>query len=153
MHFDVFGIETPAGLFAIAALAYFCWEFGRLWFAMRSEFWPQVIGTIEKVEIDQSRDSDGDVFFEPRIRYRYSVAGTTYSGKRLAFRPKGSYRYEDVVEELAGVTASKQHPVYYHPKHPRLSLLKPGPRLGNYILLVVVFVAICVAFYVHTTTS
>ncbi|HKQ14363.1 MAG TPA: hypothetical protein VJT80_13090 [Steroidobacteraceae bacterium] len=27
MHFGIFGIETPAGLFAIAMLGYFCWEF------------------------------------------------------------------------------------------------------------------------------
>jgi hypothetical protein len=152
MHFSIYGIETPAGLFAIAMLGYFCWEFGRLWFAMRSEFWPHVMGTIEDVEIDNKRDSDGDDYFVPRIRYSYRVAGELYAGKRLAFRPKGSYRYGDVVDALEGVTASKQHRVYYHPKHPQLCVLKPGPRLSNYILLLVVFAIVCVAFYVDTTS-
>jgi hypothetical protein len=151
MSFDIFGIETGAGVFALAALAYFCWELGRLWFAMRSEFWPYVVGTIEEVEIHESRDSDGDQYFEPRIRYTYRVAGEHYNGKRLAFRPKGSYRYQDVVQALEGVTAAKSHRVYYHPKHPRLSVLKPGPRLANYILLLAVFAVICGAFYAYTT--
>jgi len=141
---------SPAGIIGLAALAYFCWELGRLWFAMRSEFWPSVIGTVEEVEIHESRDSDGDSFFEPRIRYTYRVAGEPYSGKRLAFRPKGSYRYEAVLEALDGVVASKSHPVYYHPKRPRLSVLKPGPRLGNYIMLLVVFALMCALFYART---
>lgn len=152
MHFEIYGVEVVAGVFAIAALGYFCWESGRLWFAMRSEFWPYVIGTVEEVEIENRRDSDGDDFFVPRVRYVYSVRGESYVGKRLAFRPKGSYRSADVVDALEGVTASKPHRVYFHPKHPRMSVLKPGPRLVNYLILVVVFVAICIAFYAHTTT-
>jgi uncharacterized protein DUF3592 len=140
-------------LFAIAALAAFCWEFGRLWFAMRSEFWPYVMGTIEEVEIDNRRDSDSADFFVPRIRYTYRVAGEDYSGKRLAFRPKGSYSYQAVVAALDGVIAAKTHRVYYHPQHPRLSVLKPGPRLLNYIVLLILFAVICFVFYVHTTTS
>jgi hypothetical protein len=43
--------------------------------------------------------------------------------------------------------------VVCHPKHPQLSVLKPGPKLANYIVLLVAFAMVCIAFYVHTTTS
>lgn len=54
MHFSIFGAEVGPGIAALALLGYFCWELGRLWFAIRSEFWPFVTGTIEEVEIDNS---------------------------------------------------------------------------------------------------
>jgi hypothetical protein len=152
MRFGIFGIDVTAGTFAIAALGYFCWELGHLWFAMRSEFWPYVLGTVEEVDIDNRRDSDGDDFFVPRVRYVYRVGGESYVGKRLAFRPKGSAHHQAVVAALEGVTASKHHRVYFHPRHPQLSVLKPGPGLINYVVLVVVFVILCFAFYAHTTT-
>lgn len=68
-------------------------------------------------------------------RYVYKVAGKSYVGKRLAFRPKGSYKQQAVVEALEGVAPSKPHRVYYHAKHPQMSVLKPGARLVNYIVL------------------
>lgn len=153
MQFSVSGIEVGAGVFALVALAMFCWEFGRLWFAIRSQFWPYVLGTIEDVEIENRRDSEGDDFFVPRLRYAYRVGGESYVGKRLAFRPKGSHRREAVVAELGGIAAAKQHRVYFHPKHPRISVLKPGPRLINYFALLVIFTMMCIAYYVHMAAN
>jgi hypothetical protein len=118
---------------------------------MRSQFWPHVIGTIEDVEIENRPDSDGDDFFVPRLRYVYRVGGESYVGKRLAFRPKGSYRREAVVAALEGVTASKRHRVYFHPKHPRMSVLKPGPRMVNYLVLLMTFAMICFGLYLRMT--
>jgi Protein of unknown function (DUF3592) len=153
MHFSISGLEVGAGTFAIALLGYFCWELGRLWFALRSEFWPFVTGTIEEVEIDNRRDSDGDDFFVPRIRYVYNVAGESYVGKRLAFRPKGSPKYQEVKAALDGVTATKPLRVYYHPKLPYISVLKPGPRLANYIVLMIVLLMAFVAFSFYASHS
>jgi hypothetical protein len=81
----------------------------------------------------------------------YRVGGQSYVGKRLAFRPKGSYRRAAVVAALEGVTASKQHRVYFHPKHPRMSVLKPGPRMINYFVLLVTFTMICFGLYLQMT--
>jgi hypothetical protein len=153
MHFSIYGLEVGPGMAAAGLLGYFCWELGRLWFAMRSEFWPFVMGTIEDVGIDNRPDSDGDDFFVPRLRYVYKVGVEMYVGKRLAFRPKGSGSYENVVSVLEGITTKKSHRVYYHPKHPQISVLKPGPRLANYLVLIVVFVLACVAFGVYTSHS
>jgi len=148
MHFSIYGVEVGAGTFALTVLAYFCWELGRLWFAIRSDFWPFVTGSIEEVEIDKRRDSDGDDYFVPRVRYVYTLAGESYAGKRLAFRPKRDSKYERVVAALEGVVAGKPHRVYYHPKYRQISVLKPGPRLVNYLVLffalVIAFVAFCV---------
>lgn len=66
----------------------------------------------------------------------------------MTFRPKGSYKQEDVVDALEGVAPSQPHRVYYHAKHPQMSVLKPGARLVNYIVLLVLFSMMCFAFYV-----
>ena len=50
----------------------------------RSQTWPSREGEITRSDIVQTRDHDGDIFFEARIEYRYEVNGRELSGDRVA---------------------------------------------------------------------
>ena len=110
-------------------------QFGALWFAIKSEFWPWVDARILEAGVEREEDSEGGEYFVPRLRYEYRVAGKTYTGKRLAFRPKGSHRAAVVAKQLEGIAAGAMHRVYFAPRYPRLCVLVPGPSKWNYIVL------------------
>lgn len=151
MSFSIFGLSVPAWIFALFCAAAFTWELGRLWLALTSELWPWVLGTVLEARIDNRPDSDGDDFFVPVLSYTYKVAGQLYEGKRLAFHPKGSYKYEDIVKAMSGVTMGASHRVYFHPRYQRLCTLKPGAGVWNYVLMLLLFCLAIVAMYAQVS--
>jgi Protein of unknown function (DUF3592) len=147
VSFSVFGFSVPAWTFALVCAAVFTWELGRLWLALTSELWPSVLGTVHEARIESRPDSDGDDFFVPVLRYTYRVGGQLYEGKRLAFHPKGSYKYNDLIEAMSGVTVGASHKVHFHPRYRRLCTLKAGAGMWNYVLLALLFSLAIAAMY------
>ena len=61
----------------------------------------------------------------PNVKYRYTVAGKTYSGNRYRFGEiysSDGIGYQIVAEHPAG----KRVTVYYNPDDPADALLRPG---------------------------
>jgi hypothetical protein len=109
--------------------------------------WPHVPGTITLARISRKRDSDGDEYFSPDVRYSYSVAGEFYEGARLAFRDDDSSDYSKLIDAMSGVSVGRSHRVYYSPNLPTLCVLKPGASPANYVLLVAGFLFMILAMY------
>ena len=147
MEFSIFGFPVEPWVIAVAALGWFCWELGRLWLALDSVVWPKVLGKVLEASIEVEADSDGDDFYVPRVRYSYVVRGELYYGKRLAFHPRGSYREADMANAMDGIVAGSQHRVYYHRRHPRLSVLKPGASGWSYALLAILLAVVVIAMW------
>jgi hypothetical protein len=147
VHFEVAGLEVPPWIFAAISFGFVAWQFSRTWLAIRSEMWPHVTGTITLAQISPNVDSDGDEYFSAEVGYSYLVAGECYEGSRLAFRAEDSGDYSKLVEAMSGVTAGRKHRVYYSPKYPSLSVLKPGTSSANYVLLVAGVVVMLLALY------
>lgn len=150
MHFSVFGIEVAPALVALGLVGLLCWQLVHLKLAMMSEFWPSAIGTVLEACVEETRDSDGDLEYVLRLKYIYTVRGDQYEGKRLDFRWKTSGSLNHLQNKLAGIAPTLPHRVYYHPKHPWLSVLNPGATWHNYAAIVLVFAIVMIAAHAAT---
>lgn len=107
--------------------------------------WPTTDGTVTLCEVQSSTDSNKNTY-EAIVKYRYSVAGSTYDGNRIAFGYSGSSlrsAHQEIADRLTGV---KTVVVRYDPKNASRSVLTYGLNRSTIILLVfgstwVVFVA------------
>ena len=149
MSFSIFGISVEPWVFLILVIGYFIWAFAIFRFALFSEFWPRVDGEIIRVWVENERDSDGDDYFVPKVRYRYTVAGVPYEGKRLTFRHLGWRNASKAHAAIRDLRAGARHRVYFHVRFPRWSVLQPGAGWSNYFVLLVLFVVAVCAAYAH----
>ena len=91
--------------------------------------WPSTIGEIVNGGVEEEFDSDGDVLYQTKIEYRYSINGLTYKSSRVAY---GLMAW-NVFWLVSGVfsEATKNYPstrVKYNPKNPGESTLISGVR-------------------------
>jgi hypothetical protein len=97
--------------------------------AEESQAWPNTTGSITLSEVKRivNRDDDGNesYAFIPSVEFSYSVAGQSYSGKRLAFG--GSIAQKDpaaVQKGLERYPVGAQVTVYYNPEKPSEAVLE-----------------------------
>ena len=59
--------------------------FWNLFRGLRCESWPSVEGVVDQAEMKSHSGNKGGVTYSAEISYHYQVAGTNYTGARLAF--------------------------------------------------------------------
>ena len=97
----------------------------RVLLAISAWYWPTVSGAIDTLEY-QEVDGEGAGGSIPRVSYRYSIAGRTYTGKRLWLTPRLFANYSRMVDRLGTILPGREHPVRVLPFWPRFALLLPG---------------------------
>jgi hypothetical protein len=122
-----------AGLVSAAAGAWLRWVIaGDMRHGRDSAGWPQAIGVVESSTVVTTKDPEGGSAFRPDIRYRYSVAGTTYHGNVVSYTLKtfvGSHAAAG--QHLARYPVGCTVVVRHHPAQPDIAVLEPGrPRHG-----------------------
>ena len=126
--------------------------------ARASETWPTAGGTVLASEVEQrahyshkTRKTTYD--YEPKIRYRYKVAGTNYESDVIRFgdlvRNSAKLPQELMTKYPAGSTVA----VRYNPADPACATLETLSAGGKQILMGAVFIAIPLFILVVTAIA
>lgn len=111
----------------------------------QAKTWPTTHGKIESCKVTSSSDSDG-TSYRVDILYHYFVAGTAYSGQRLAFGYTAS-NSRKVHQEIADrLTGTKTVLVRYNPTEPTQAVLCYG--LNQSTLFFLIFGATWLSFMI-----
>lgn len=97
-----------------------------------SREWPTTEGVITASRITSNHKTSTEkgwhsnrYQYEVRVQYAYEVDGVSYSGNRLRIGPKKHSSEKNAQRELAEYPVGQRVRVYYNPKEPERSLLKP----------------------------
>ncbi len=97
--------------------------------------WPQAAAVIEVSEVIAERHFEGNLYFRPIIRYRYSAPGGSYSGDQLAtsnrLYPKESTAQKVTARYPVGSTVMAR----YNPANPAEAVLERGASGGIWFFL------------------
>ena len=110
--------------------------------------WPITAGTLQKVKLEENRDSEGDTY-RVDVKYSYKVAGKEYDGDCLAFgytASSGREIHEQIQQKLQAV---KTLDVRYDPSDPAISCLSYG--IHRSIQFTLAFAVTWLAFVVGFT--
>jgi len=131
-----------AGLFAFI-------HFRAVGKAKASETWPTSPGRIVSsqviVEEDSDRDGGTTTWYNPAVRYSYSVAGQALEGSRIRFANMRKSSRAKAEAILAPYAEGSTVMVRYNPEKPKESVLetqKPGPLylvMAAFGLLFIIF--------------
>jgi hypothetical protein len=116
---------------------------GRL--ARESGTWPEVPGVVVSAQFSRSsagRTSPSTCW--PIVRYRYVVAGTGFTGRRVTFL--GGYGCTEARDIVNRYPANAIVTVRYRPGDPTISVLEPGRWDGPIWLALLVPITLVVAF-------
>ena len=127
-------LRFMGGNFIVVGLGVAALLLARLARAWRSRGWPSVTGHIDaaglrRVEFTANFGGSADIAsaLVPDFRYRYTVAGQDYEGRRVGFADT-MVRTRGALERLQRrFRPGKAVRVYYDPAHPATSVLQPGP--------------------------
>jgi hypothetical protein len=106
--------------------------------ARAAQGWPEVVGEVLECRIgtDESTDSDGNSgsTYYPVLRYRYTVGGTDYEGKRLRFGLERSGSEGTIKAWLMHYREGTRPAVHYNPADPADCVLETVKPNGGYII-------------------
>ena len=142
-------------LVGIATAAFFILRISQ---AIKSTKWPWVFGDLDsadlKLVVYKGRDSSGADEASALVvnfRYRYSVKGVDYKGRRVTYSDginKTTGSLKKLQERYRG---KSQIQVYYNPDRPGESVLVPGLNIFNFTPLITsalfVLVGLFIIFY------
>lgn len=113
-----------------------------------SQRWPVTDGliTAREMAVNQSTDSEGGstTSYYPHVEYEYSVMGTRYHGKKIAFGAVKNYsRQADVQAILARYPEGATVAVHYDPNKPEDAVLEQAAPATNVMVVIgVIFLAV-----------
>jgi len=95
--------------------------------AERAATWPSIPGLVTSAELVTHRHHNSKSHvttytYEPKVEYSYTVLGTPYTGKRLAYGP-ASYARNKADEIMARYPQGQSVSVYYNTEDPAESVL------------------------------
>lgn len=106
--------------------------------AQRAVNWPQTPGQIVASDLTENYATDSDgyqtTYYQPAIRYVYSVIGVQYTGTRIAYGIASSDR-ASTLRILARYPLGASVQVYYDPQNPGEAVLETRAT-GNLLPLV-----------------
>jgi hypothetical protein len=164
MDTEAIVILTCGGLVIVltflGGLGVIFWSFRSRRKAAQSSAWPAVTGVITKHNIQRQDSIDDEGFstttYTPQIEYQYSVAGQSFTGKRIAFGfSKGYSRRSKAQEAIADYPLNRQVQVFYNPQNPGEAALERraggtiGGIIGGIILLLVSVCIFCPALAIY----
>lgn len=100
-----------------------------------SEKWPSTTGQITLTQVRSSRSSKGTTSYYPEVTYSYQAEGQSFSSHQetVINRRMGSpAEAESYLSQ--NYAAGKPVTVYYNPRHPEMSLLRPGVGFSDYAM-------------------
>lgn len=99
----------------------------------QSPHWPQVAGKVLESSMSPIK---GDRW-KTHIRYQYEVNGTSYESTRPQFVER-RFGSQDMADRFLNTyPTDKEVPVFYHPEHPRIAVLKTGTESALLPLLAI----------------
>jgi hypothetical protein len=115
--------------------------------ARRSHDWPMVAAEIVDSRVERQSAGHSGGRFLPVVRYRYSVNGVTYEGRRVQFTRLETAAREDAERLTAPFQAGRNVVVRVSPSNPRVSVIQPGQdgRSWLHMLLFAAFAAFGIA--------
>jgi len=119
--------------FVIALLSGFA-SWLRLAHARATAHWEAVPGTIEKAGIEETW-SQGQTQFVPRVTYRFKHKGIEFLGDQIAPHELKSSGRSKAEEAIAAYSPGGEVTVYFDPEDPARSVLQPGARNKDYLVL------------------
>jgi hypothetical protein len=109
-----------------------------------SEDWPSVSGRIIRFADMSSGDQPRSWKKDRIVEYEYSVSSQKFNGNRISFNRRKKWYPNDVKELTNAWIASDKVAVFYSPKNPKLSVLKPGgSNVANIVFLSAQLVGVC----------
>ncbi|HHH47121.1 MAG TPA: DUF3592 domain-containing protein [Thiotrichales bacterium] len=128
-------------LVGLATAVFFVWRIVR---AQRSRRWPRVPGELESADLrrviyegeEVGGGSDNASAMVVDFRYRYTVDGRTYLGRRVTFSDNISKPLRTLEKLQRQYRDRGQVTVHYNPKNPADSVLIPGAGLFNFTPLI-----------------
>jgi len=106
--------------------------------ARAAQGWPKVQGEVLECRIgaDESTDSDGNSSstYSPVLRYRYTVGGIDYEGKRLRFGLERSGSEGTIKAWLMPYREGARPAVHYNPADPADCVLETVKPNAGYIV-------------------
>jgi len=114
--------------------------------AERAATWPSILGLVTSAELVTHRHHNSKSHvttytYEPKVEYSYTVLGTPYTGKRLAYGP-ASYARNKADEIMARYPQGQSVSVYYNTEDPAESVLDPAAP--NTTIMTVFGIIFCV---------
>jgi len=113
-----------------------------------SQSWPSAGGQIIEARVDRSMhtDSDGDTSYSytPKVEYSYTVAGSSYQGKKISFGLAQGYNSAHKAQEIISrYPQGKQVMVCYDPSNPSDAVLeRKAGSFNTTMLLGIIFLVI-----------
>lgn len=111
-----------------------------LLYSVRACFWKKVKGRITRSELHEYED-DGTMY-EPKIEYEYSFNGKKYNNDYIAYAVGSTNRKSSAKYYLGFYGKGWDVIVYVNPSKPTKSVLAPGIRYQNLVLLFIFIFAI-----------
>ena len=116
-------------LVGMGAIACGIWTLAQ---SLRCRHWPTTEGVIQSAKMESHSGSENGDTYSASISYDYQVAGTYYTGTRLAFGAmSASSKYAQRI--LDRYPVGKKVPVHYSPGNPELAVLETGVHGGTWI--------------------
>jgi len=140
-------LTVIAALFLVIALAAAWPDLDAIRAARDARVWPTVPGEIVEAHVDRSRvdrpwrtnwfsETERDLGYErhlPRLRYRYEVDDSTYSGFRISYHPRHSWPRGEAHAFVDAFPVGTRVDVHVEPGHPsHASLELPLDRTARW---------------------
>ncbi len=134
---------VPAAL----TLAFGLWTGWQQW---RLDAWPQAQATIEMFDANTGGNDGGMHWYaNPRIEFRYTVAGKNYTGNRLNPSPWNYQRSERFAADTGTFKPDAVVPCWYDPRHPDVAyVINTGVTADAYLLLGLGLVGIAATLWI-----
>ena len=132
------------------------WGSNELKDAYKSRSWPSTQGKITSSYIKKqvnkkSSPNRTTTSFSAKVRFRYTVGGTTYSGDRICFGGTYSGGKRSLAKKVAdSYLKGKKVTVYYDPENPKEAVLKTGFRWTTFMVFIggLLFLCVGIACYI-----
>jgi Protein of unknown function (DUF3592) len=125
----------------------------QLHLSSRVRVWPVARGRIEERSVGPSTTTGASRpgrYFEPRVRYSYTVEGKSYTGDRIS--PVKAAYDEDHAKRVADKLPDAVD-VRYNPRDPADAYLRPAPRAFAVIAMLAGLLCLLSAGLVFTANS
>lgn len=87
--------------------------------------WPETLGRIVFITVDERENADGSRLYYPSIMFEYEVNGKRYQSNRLNIREAVGYASaEEARATTSAYSIGKRVEIYYDPKNPRTAVLE-----------------------------
>lgn len=112
-------------------LCMFAWfikvSIAAFWFGIMSTTWPSTEGIVLETSL-AGKQVEGGTLYRPEIKYEYWVDNKNYTGNKIAFSIF-TFGKDWATTIINKYNPNDKIPIYYNPRNPQISCIKPGPEI------------------------